>query len=98
MIPAHWCVGAECARSPGLHHFRDGGNRMNQHVDHSACICQPAFDAQLGRRRFLQVTAGALAATAFAPWEAFAAKGKYEAMVLSCIDPRFQELVCKFTA
>ena len=71
---------------------------MNQHVDHSACLCHPALDAHLGRRRFLQVTAGALAATAFGPWDAFAAKGKYDAMVLSCIDPRFQELVCKFTA
>jgi carbonic anhydrase len=29
---------------------------------------------------------------------ALAASGKYEAMVLACIDPRFQELVSKYTA
>jgi len=56
------------------------------------------IDTQLGRRRFLQTAAGVLLATAFEPWSVFAAKGTYEAMVLSCIDPRLQEPVCKFTA
>jgi hypothetical protein len=50
------------------------------------------------RRRFLQVTAGGFTATALAPWHAFAASSKYEAMVLACIDPRLQEPVSKYTA
>ena len=41
---------------------------------------------------------GSPVAAALAPWQAFAASGKYEAMVLSCIDPRFQEPVSKYTA
>lgn len=58
--------------------------------------CANWLEMQFGRRRFLQVTTGVLAAAAFAPWDAFAASGKYEAMVLACIDPRLQEPVCKY--
>jgi carbonic anhydrase len=50
------------------------------------------------RRRFLHVTASGLMVTALAPSRALAASGKYEAMVLSCIDPRFQAPVSKYTA
>ena len=39
-----------------------------------------------------------MAFTALQPFAAIAASGDYEAMVLSCIDPRFQELVTKYTA
>lgn len=35
---------------------------------------------------------------ALRPLTALAATGHYEAMVVSCIDPRFQELVTKYTA
>jgi carbonic anhydrase len=49
-------------------------------------------------RRFLHVVAGALTVSALARSHAFAASGKYEAMVLSCIDPRFQEPVATYTA
>jgi carbonic anhydrase len=69
---------------------------VGQHAAHDCCAA--LLERGFGRRRFLQVSAGVLAAAAFAPWPVFAAKGKYEAMVLACIDPRFQEPVCKFTA
>jgi carbonic anhydrase len=66
---------------------------------HAACLCgaallAPSFD----RRHFLQVAAAGVTAAALLPWHALAASGKYEAMVLACIDPRFQELVSKYTA
>ena len=66
---------------------------------HAACPCGAALlEPPFARRRFLQVAAGGFTAAALLPWHAFAASGKYEAMALSCIDPRFQELVCKYTA
>jgi carbonic anhydrase len=66
---------------------------------HATCPCCAAwFDTHFGRRRFLQVAAGSFTAAALVPWHAFAASGKYEAMVLSCIDPRFQDPVSKYTA
>lgn len=66
---------------------------------HAACTCGTALlTPSCDRRRFLQVAAGAFTAAALFPWRAFAASGKYEAMVLACIDPRFQELVSKYTA
>jgi carbonic anhydrase len=65
---------------------------------HAACPCDAAWcDTHVGRRRVLQLTAGSFLAAALAPY-ALAASGKYEAMVLSCIDPRFQEPVRKYTA
>ena len=39
-----------------------------------------------------------MAFAALQSFAAIAATGDYEAMVLSCIDPRFQELVTKYTA
>jgi hypothetical protein len=65
---------------------------------HAACTCGVAwFDTHYNRRRLLQVTAGSFLAAALAPY-AFAASGKYEAMVLACIDPRMQEPVRMYTA
>jgi carbonic anhydrase len=50
------------------------------------------------RRRILQIAACGLTVAVLAPPRAYAANGKYEAMVLSCIDPRFQVPVSKYTA
>jgi carbonic anhydrase len=47
------------------------------------------------RRRFLHLSAGAGLLGAF-PSLAFAAKGNYEAMLLTCIDPRFPEPTIKY--
>ena len=49
------------------------------------------------RRRFLQLAGAGLTAAALLPDYVLAA-GTYEAMVLSCIDPRFQTLVSGYTA
>ncbi len=66
---------------------------------HAACTCcADTLHAHFDRRRFLHVAAGSLAAAALLPWNAFAASGKYEAMFLTCIDPRFQEPVSKYAA
>ncbi len=56
----------------------------------SCTCCADMLDPRLNRRRFLHLTAGAGLAAAV-PSLAFAAKGKYEAMLLNCIDPRFPE-------
>lgn len=53
--------------------------------------CTDLLHGRLSRRSFIQgATAGAAALT-LVPQIALAAEGKYEAMVLSCIDPRTQE-------
>ncbi len=71
----------------------------NPATHQAACICcADLLQTHFGRRRFLHVAAGGFAAVALLPWNAFAASGKYDAMVLSCIDPRFQEPVSKYTA
>ena len=72
------------------------GNPVGHHAAHTcgAALLNPPFD----RRCFLQVAVGCFTAAALVPRHALAASGKYEAMVLSCIDPRFQDLVCKYTA
>jgi hypothetical protein len=51
--------------------------------------------ARFDRRRFLHLTAGAGMLAAF-PSLAFGAEGNYEAMLLTCIDPRFPELAIKY--
>jgi len=56
-------------------------------------LLQNRFD----RRHFLHVAGGAGLALAFHPWMALAAEGHYDAMVLSCIDPRFAEPVRNYT-
>jgi hypothetical protein len=56
----------------------------------AACSCGDLLQGRFDRRRFLQMagTAGLVAAL---PGFAFAAEGNYEAMLLTCIDPRFPE-------
>ena len=48
------------------------------------------LSGRFDRRRFLQLSAGAGLMAAF-PSLAFGAEGNYEAMLLTCIDPRFPE-------
>jgi carbonic anhydrase len=65
---------------------------MTQDIDHpSACVCcGDMLRARFDRRRFLQMSAsiGMLAAM---PSLALAAEGNYDAMLLTCIDPRFPQ-------
>jgi carbonic anhydrase len=58
-----------------------------------ACACCGDLMGAFSRRRFLATAAAAGAASLLSPYFAFAAQGNYEAMVLACIDPRFQEPV-----
>ncbi len=58
------------------------------HGNGCAC-CGEMLHTRFDRRRFLHVAVGAGLLAAF-PSVAFAAYGNYEAMLLSCIDPRFQ--------
>ena len=53
--------------------------------------CSDLLQGRLSRRGFMQGAAAGAAALTFAPFPALAAEGKYEAMTLSCIDPRTQE-------
>jgi carbonic anhydrase len=59
-----------------------------------ACACC-AEGASFDRRHFLRLTAGAGLAATF-PALSFAATGKYEAMLLACIDPRFPERTIRY--
>lgn len=70
-------------------------NPNNPELEHgSGCACCAQLLAtKFDRRRFLLASAGGLALAALEPSLALAGSGKYEAMVLSCIDPRFQEPV-----
>jgi carbonic anhydrase len=54
-----------------------------------AC-CGDMLRTRFDRRRFLHLTAGAGLLAAF-PSLAFGAEGNYDAMLLTCIDPRFPE-------
>ena len=61
----------------------------------STCTCcDDMLRARFDRRRFLHLTAGAGLLAAF-PSFAFA-YGNYEAMLLTCIDPRFPEPTIKY--
>jgi carbonic anhydrase len=63
---------------------------MTTEIQHpSACACCDDLLRRFNRRRFLHLTAGAGLFAAF-PSLALAAEGHYEAMLLTCIDPRFQ--------
>ncbi len=75
-------------------------NECSENLSHdtSCARCAELLASKFDRRHFLVVTAGGIAAAALAPSLALAAYGKYEAMVLSCIDPRFQEPVYKYMA
>ena len=61
--------------------------------DAMACPCCAGFAAPLGRRGLLRGVAAGAASLTLAPRLGFAAEGNYEAMILACIDPRFQEPV-----
>src|SRR6185312_6493271 len=59
-------------------------------VNPTACACcGDLLRARFDRRRFLHLTAAGLAAAL--PSFAFGATGNYDAMLLTCIDPRFPE-------
>jgi hypothetical protein len=64
------------------------------HPSTCAC-CSDILRARFDRRRFLHVAAGAGMIAAF-PSLAFGAEGNYEAMLLTCIDPRFPEPTIKY--
>ena len=65
-------------------------------VNPTACACcGDLLRARFDRRRFLHLTAAGLAAAAF-PSLAFGASGNYDAMLLTCIDPRFPEPTIKY--
>jgi carbonic anhydrase len=66
----------------------------NLHPQSCAC-CGDLLAARYDRRRFLHLTAGAGLAMVL-PSLAFAAEGNYEAMLLTCIDPRFPEPTIKY--
>jgi carbonic anhydrase len=57
--------------------------------------CADLLDGRLSRRGFMQGAAAGAATLSLGAFPAFAAEGKYEAMALSCIDPRTQEGVRK---
>jgi carbonic anhydrase len=62
----------------------------------AACgCCGDMLRGRFDRRRFLQISAGAGLLAAM-PSLAFAAEGNYEAMLLTCIDPRFPEPTIKY--
>lgn len=62
----------------------------------SACAsCGDMLRSRFDRRRFLQMSAGAGLIAAF-PSLAFGAEGNYDAMLLTCIDPRFPEPTIKY--
>lgn len=69
---------------------------MTESFAPNACACcGDMLHARFDRRRFLQIGAGAGLA-AMLPAFAHAAEGQYEAMLLNCIDPRFQPLSDKY--
>lgn len=65
------------------------------HTDSCTC-CGDLLRGAFSRRNFLQAAAVGGAALALAPYSALAATGNYEAMLLSCIDPRFQKPVADY--
>jgi len=71
-----------------------------QHIDRqtSCACCGGLLHAALGRRALLGGAAALAGMMFLAPRLVRAASGNYEAMVLSCIDPRMQEPVHKYLA
>jgi carbonic anhydrase len=57
--------------------------------------CGDLLNGGINRRHFVRLAGGAALATAF-PLLALSADGQYDAMVLSCIDPRFPELTLNY--
>jgi carbonic anhydrase len=64
---------------------------MTENLHTSSCVCcGDLLRGRFDRRRFLQVSAATGLAVAL-PTFAFGASGNYEAMLLTCIDPRFPQ-------
>jgi hypothetical protein len=61
----------------------------------SCACCGDLLRKRFDRRRFLHLTVGAGLLAAF-PSLAFGAYGSYDAMLLTCIDPRFPEPTIKY--
>lgn len=61
----------------------------------SCACCGDLLRTRFDRRRFLHLSAGAALIAAF-PSLARAAEGNYDAMLLTCIDPRFPEPTIKY--
>ena len=57
--------------------------------------CGDMLRARFDRRRFLHLTTGVSLLAAF-PSFAFGAEGNYDAMLLTCIDPRFPETTINY--
>jgi carbonic anhydrase len=63
----------------------------------ASCACCSGLTAIFNRRQFVRAVAVGSATLGFTPYFALTAEGNYEAMILSCIDPRMQEPVRKYT-
>ena len=61
----------------------------------ACCCCGDFLRSRFDRRSFMKLGGTAGLAAVF-PLMAFGAEGNYEAMVLSCIDPRFPELTLNY--
>ena len=71
---------------------------MTQVHDLRSCTCcGDLLRGGFSRRHLLRAGGGLVAFAALQPFTAIAATGDYEAMVVSCIDPRFQLPVTKYT-
>ncbi len=71
---------------------------MTEIIHPSSCgCCGDLLRGAFSRRQFVTGAAAFGAAAALSPHMALAAKGRYEAMVLGCIDPRLQEPVHRYT-
>jgi carbonic anhydrase len=68
-----------------------------QHPDNCSC-CSDMLRGAFSRRGLMLGAAAGVAAAILSPYAALAASGNYEAMVLSCIDPRFQKPVANYMA
>ena len=67
---------------------------LTLHSRTCAC-CGDLLTGRFDRRAFLKAAGGAGLLAAF-PFAAFGASGTYDAMVLSCIDPRFPEATLNY--
>ena len=72
---------------------------MTQLYKFGTCACcGDLLAGSFDRRHVLRAAGGIGLFAALQPFTALAAEGKYEAMVLGCIDPRLQEPMAKYTA
>jgi carbonic anhydrase len=65
--------------------------RATRHLSSACGCCADILRSQNGRRSFL-VAGAALGLAPLIPFNAEAASGNYDAMLLACIDPRFPKL------